>query len=96
MWLEVSLVNLQSARLFHNLIDLSAPEEMIYLLSGEKQQVKTSLACPTNLLEQTPVLRSQSLRVLSHEEEIKKLLSTDRDKSETKWLCPVKHFKGYP
>lgn len=68
-------MNLQSARVFHNLMDLSAPEEMIYLLSGEKQQVKTSLVCPLNLLEQNPVLRSQSLRVLSHEEEIKKLLS---------------------
>jgi hypothetical protein len=68
-------VNLQSAKVFQSLIDLSAPEEIIYLLSGEKQQVKTSLECPLNLLEQNPVLKSQSLRVLSHEEEIKKLLS---------------------
>lgn len=96
MWLEVSLVNLQSARLFQSLMDLSAPEEMIYLLSGEKQQVKTSFKCPTNRLVQTPVLRSQSLRVLSHEEEIKKLLSWERERSETKWLCPVRHFKGCP
>lgn len=77
-------MNLQSARVFHNLMDLSAPDEIIYLLSGEKQQVKTSLVCPLNYLEQSPVLRSQSLRVLSHEEEIKKLLSYDKDKSETK------------
>lgn len=75
MWLEVSLVNLHSPTVFHNLMDLSAPEEMIYLLSGEKQQVKTSLACPMNLFLETPVLKSQSLRVLSQEDEIKKLLS---------------------
>lgn len=77
-------MNLQSARVFHNLMDLSAPDEIIYLLSGEKQQVKTSLECPLNYLEQSPDLRSQSLSVLSHEEEIKKLLSYDKDKSETK------------
>lgn len=89
-------MNLQSARVFHSLMDLSAPEEIIYLLSGEKQQVKTSLVCPLNYLVESPVLRSQSLRDLSHEAEIKKLLSWDKDKSETKWLWPVKHFKGYP
>lgn len=77
-------MNLHSARVFHNLMDLSAPDEMIYLLSGEKQQVKTSLVCPLNYCLQSPVLRSQSLRVLSHDEEIKKLLSYDKDKSETK------------
>lgn len=75
MWLLDSLVNLQSARVFHSLIHLSAPEEMICLLSGEKQQVKTSLECPLNCLMVLPDLRSQSLRVLSHEDEIKKLLS---------------------
>jgi len=75
VWLEVSLVNLQSARVFHNLMDLSAPAEMICLLSGEKQQVKTSLVCPTKVLVETPVLRSHNLRFLSHEEVIKKLLS---------------------
>jgi len=60
---------------FQSLIPLSAPEEMICLLHGEKQQVKTSLVCPLNYLVETPVLKSQSLKVLSHEEEIQKLLS---------------------
>jgi hypothetical protein len=84
VWLLTSLVNLQSAMVFQSLIPLSAPEEMIYLLSGEKQQVKTSLVCPWNYLVLTPVLKSQSLRVLSHEEEIQKLLSWEREMSETK------------
>lgn len=73
---------------FQSLIPLSAPEEIIYLFSGEKQQVKTSLVCPLNYYLETPVLRSQSLKVLSHDEEIQKLLSYERHKSETKWLCP--------
>jgi len=75
VWLLTSLVNLQSARVFQSLIPLSAPEEIICLLSGEKQQVKTSLVCPLNCLVETPVLKSQSLKVLSHEDEIQKLLS---------------------
>lgn len=75
VWLLVSLVNLLSARVFHNLIPLSAPAEIIYLLSEEKATVKTSLECPLNYLLVAPVLKSQSLRVLSHEDEIKKLLS---------------------
>lgn len=92
VWLLVSLVNLQSARVFQSLMALSAPEEMICLLSGEKQQVKTSLVCPTNRLVATPVLRSHNLRVLSQEEEIKKLLSWEREMSDTKWLCPVSYL----
>jgi len=68
-------VNLLSAKVFHNLIPLSAPAEMICLLSEEKETVKTSLVCPVNCLVVCPVLKSQSLKVLSHEEEIKKLLS---------------------
>lgn len=75
MWLLTSLVNLHSAMVFQSLIPLSAPEEIICLLQGEKQQVKTSLVCPLNYLVETPVLKSQSLKVLSHEEEIQKLLS---------------------
>lgn len=74
-WLLVSLVNLQSAKVFQSLIPLSAPAEIIYLLSGEKATVKTSLVCPTNLLEVAPVLKSHNLRVLSHEDETQKLLS---------------------
>jgi len=75
VWLLASLVNLQSAKVFHNLIPLSAPAEMIYLLSDEKATEKTSLVCPKNYLETTPVLISQSLNDLSHDDEIRKLLS---------------------
>jgi len=46
VWLLASLVNLQSAKVFHNLIPLSAPPEIIYLLSDEKATEKTSLVCP--------------------------------------------------
>jgi hypothetical protein len=77
-------VNLLSASVFHNLIPLSAPAEMIYLLSEEKATVNTSLVCPLNNLLVVPVLKSQSLRVLSQDDEIKKLLSYDNDKSLTK------------
>jgi hypothetical protein len=77
-------VNLLSARVFHNLIPLSAPAEIIYLLSDEKATLKTSLVCPLNNLEVKPDLKSQSLKVLSQDDEIKKLLSYDNDKSLTK------------
>lgn len=50
VWLLVSLVNLLSAMVFHNLIPLSAPAEIIYLLSEEKATAKTSLVCPKNCL----------------------------------------------
>lgn len=68
-------MNLQSAKVFQSLIVLSAPDEIIYLLSGENEHVKISLVCPVNLYLVCPVLRSQSLKVLSHEEEIKKAFS---------------------
>ena len=83
---------LQSARVFQSLISLSAPEEIIYLLSGEKLTVKTSFLWPMNYLMVSPVLRSHSLKVLSHDEEIQKFPSFEREMSDTKWLCPFKHF----
>jgi hypothetical protein len=46
VWLFLSDVNLQSAKVFHNLISLSAPQDKICLLSGEKATDKTSLVCP--------------------------------------------------
>jgi hypothetical protein len=49
VWLFDSDVNLQSESVFQSLMDLSAPDEIIYLLSGEKEQVKISLVCPVNL-----------------------------------------------
>lgn len=45
-WLSLSVVYLQSAKVFQSLISLSAPDEIICLLSGEKETVKTSLVCP--------------------------------------------------
>lgn len=56
--------------MFHKTIFLSAPAEMIYLLSGEKATVKTSLECPPmNFLEVFPALKSHNLKDLSQEEE---------------------------
>jgi len=69
---------------FHNLISLSAPEDKIYLLSGEKVTDNTSLVCPTNIFEVLPVLRSHNLKVLSHDEEITYALSFDKVKSVIK------------
>lgn len=89
LWLFDSEVNLQSAKVFQSLMVLSAPDEIIYLLSGENEQVRTSLVCPTNLYLACPVLRSHNLKVLSHDPEIKNLLSYEREISATKWLCPV-------
>jgi hypothetical protein len=61
---------LQSAKVFQSLTYLSPPADKIYLLSGEKATVKTSLECPANILVVFPYLKSHSLRVLSHDEEI--------------------------
>jgi len=51
------------------MIFLSAPADKIYLLSGEKVQVNTSLVCPKNFLVVTPDLKSHNLKVLSQEED---------------------------
>lgn len=75
VWLLASEVNLQSAKVFHNLIPLSAPDEIICLLSGEKAQDNTSLVWPTNILVALHVLKSHNLKVLSHELDIKNKLS---------------------
>lgn len=96
VWLFFSETYLQSASVFQSLISLSHPADKICLLSGEKATEKTSLVCPTNCLDVFPALKSHNLSVLSQEEEIKKLLSLDKAKSETKWLCPVKHLNGIP
>jgi len=96
VWLFWSLVNLQSANVFHNLKVLSAPAEMICLLSDEKVTHKTSLVCPTNFLLVLPVLKSHKLKVLSHELDKAYMLSYDNWTSETKWLCPVNDLNGTP
>jgi len=74
-----------SPLVFHSLMPLSAPAEMICLLSGLKEQVKTSLEWPVKRLLVSQVLRSHNLMVLSQEEEMRKLLSLDKDMSEMKW-----------
>lgn len=84
VWLFLSDVNLQSAKVFHNLISLSAPEDKICLLSGEKATDKTSLVCPTNYLDDLAAFKSHNLRVLSHEDETMKQFSWERAKSVTK------------
>jgi len=70
-------VNLQSANVFHNLNVLSAPAEMIYLLSCENVTERTSFVCPTNFLLVFPVLKSHNLSVLSHELDKAYMLSPD-------------------
>lgn len=55
--------------MFHKMIFLSAPADKIYLLSGEKATVKTSLVCPLNCLDVFPAFKSHNLRVLSQEAE---------------------------
>jgi len=90
------VVILQSPSVLKSLIFLSAPAARIYLLSGEKATVKTSLSFPTNLLEETPEVKSQSLISWSHDEESKYLPSVEMAKSVTKCECPVKAFFGNP
>jgi len=96
LWLLVSLVYLQSANVFQSLKVLSAPAEMICLLSKEKVHERTSLVWPTNFLLVLPVLKSQSLKVLSHDEDKAYMLSCDNWTSETKWLWPVNDLNGTP
>lgn len=51
---------------------------------------------PTNFLVVKPVLRSQSLNVLSHEDESANCPSDEMTTSETKWLWPCRIFLGKP
>jgi len=75
---------------------LSAPAEMICLLSLEKVTDKTSLVWSTKILLVLPVLKSHNLRVLSHELDKAYMLSWERATSETKWPCPVRDLNGTP
>jgi len=70
VWFKESLVHLQSAKVFHNLISLSQPPDKIYLLSGEKETEKTSFLCPRKVLEVLPYFKSHNLKVLSQDDEI--------------------------
>jgi hypothetical protein len=74
----------------------SVPAEKIYLLSAEKEHVNTSELWPKKVLVLTPALKSQSLKVLSHDDDKQNELSLDKAKSETKWLCPVSYLYGVP
>jgi len=69
VWFMVSDSYFFWAKVFHKMIFLSAPADKIYLLSGEKEQVKTSLVCPMNYLVVFPYLRSHNLKVLSQEDD---------------------------
>lgn len=88
MWAFCSTVNLHSPKVFQIFKFLSLPPLAIYLLSGENATERTSLVWLTNLLVVTPFLRSQSLRVPSHEELKQYLLSYERVMSLTKWEWP--------
>ena len=61
--------NLHSPKVFQSLMVLSLEAETICLLSAENETERTSLVCPTNRRVVDPVLRSQSRRVWSHDEE---------------------------
>lgn len=95
-WLLFSVQNFTSPLMFHKNTDLSAPADTIALLSGEKAQVNTSFSCPQNTLVVSALLKSHNLKVLSQEDETKKLLSLDKDKSDTKLECPFNYLKGTP
>merc|ERR1719318_574656 len=82
------MVYLHWARVFHSLMVLSLLVETICLLSAEKATESTSLVWSSNLLVVLPVLRSQSLRVLSQDPDRAKCPSEERTTSEMKWPCP--------
>jgi len=98
VWAFCSTVNLHSPTVFQILRFLSLPPLAICLLSGEKATARTSLEWPTNLLMVYPFLRSQSLRVPSHDEVKQYLLSCERARSLMKWECPENWliYKKFP
>lgn len=67
VWPLSVMVNLQSPRVFHSLMERSREPETIWRLSAEKDTDRTSLVWPTKRRVVVPVASSQSLRVLSHE-----------------------------
>ena len=83
-WPSSWMVYLHWARVFHSLMVLSLLAETICLLSAEKATESTSLVWSSNLLVVLPVLRSQSLRVLSHDPDRAKCPSEERTTSEMK------------
>lgn len=67
VWPLSVMVNLQSPRVFHSLMERSREPETIWRLSAEKDTDRTSLVWPTKRRVVVPVASSQSLRVLSQE-----------------------------
>merc|ERR1719153_1569411 len=82
------MVYLHWARVFHSLMVLSLLADTICLLSAEKATERTSLLWSSNLLVVLPVLRSHSLRHLSHDPDSAKGPSEESTTSDTKWPCP--------
>lgn len=80
--------NLHSPRVFQSLMVRSRDPETICRLSAENETERTSAVCPTNRRVVSPVLRSQSRRVWSHDDERANWPSDEITTSETKWLCP--------
>merc|ERR1719148_634079 len=61
------MVNLHSAKVFHNLMLLSRLPDTICRLSPEKATLNTSLVCPWNVRTVAPVFKSQRRMVRSQE-----------------------------
>lgn len=91
-WPSSVMLNLHSPSVFHSLMVRSRDPETIWRLSAENETERTSEVWPTNRRVVRPVLRSQSLRVLSHEDERANWPSDEMTTSETKplWPCRIR------
>lgn len=91
-----SMVYLQSARVFHRRTVLSREPETICLLSALNATELTSEVCFWKVRTVSPMFKSHSLRVLSHEPERAKLESLEMTTSCTHWEWPVSARRAKP
>merc|ERR1712180_468466 len=89
VWPSSVIVYLHTPSVFHSLMVLSREPDTIWRLSAENATLITSLLWSTKRRVDTPVLRSHSRRLLSHEPDSAKLPSDDITTSVTKWPCPL-------
>merc|ERR1719373_1240884 len=82
------IVNLHSARVFHNLIDLSRLPDTICRLSPEKATLNTSFSCPWKVRTVDPVFRSHRRMVRSQPPDKANWPSDDSVTLETGSLWP--------
>ena len=94
VWPSSWMLNLHSPRVFQSLMVRSREPETIWRLSAENETERTSPVWPTKRLVVRPVLRSQSRRVWSHDDERANWPSDEMTTSETKWLWPLRTFFG--